>query len=128
MAKNSNSKRQRDFSNPTYQSLDSLLSFRLRPPPLLLPLPDALPAAVLDVGDRRLWRPDAGTVGPAAVQRSARRLVASEPAHTTAFSDPRLVALCVRRKIRREVIMALKKNRKGAGAKRRRNEWSDIKC
>lgn len=39
---------------------------------------------------------------------------------------PKTVALCVRRKERREVIMAL--GRGNGGAKKRRNEWSNITC
>lgn len=46
------------------------------------------------------------------------------------FDIPGKVIQCVRRKVRREVMFALpeRRRRKGAGANRRRNEWSDIKC
>lgn len=44
------------------------------------------------------------------------------------FRVPNMVVLCVRRKIRREVIHALDLTRKGAGGSKRRNEWSNVKC
>lgn len=42
------------------------------------------------------------------------------------FADPRKVAVCVRRKQRREVLFALRKT--GAGGRKRRNQWSNVKC
>lgn len=44
------------------------------------------------------------------------------------FKQPKGVAVCVRRKIRREVIFATRNTGKGSKARRHRNEWSDIKC
>lgn len=45
------------------------------------------------------------------------------------FESPLRVIRCLRRKIRRNVIFALNKRRKGAGAKRRRrNEYSNVGC
>lgn len=44
------------------------------------------------------------------------------------FAIPNKVAVCVRRKRRREVLHALKRTRKGAGARKRRNYWSDVSC
>lgn len=52
-------------------------------------------------------------------------------AHSAQFvSDPVNAVHCVRRKVRREVMFSLprRKRSKGAGAKRRRNEWSDVNC
>lgn len=47
----------------------------------------------------------------------------------TKFESPFRVVRCLRRKIRREVIFALRKEKKGAGArKRRRNPDSGVKC
>lgn len=43
------------------------------------------------------------------------------------FDVPKRVAICVRRKQRREVIIAKKLARNGGGAKHR-NIWSDVKC
>lgn len=43
-------------------------------------------------------------------------------------SSPNNVALCVRRKERKEVLFALKLRGKGSGSRRRRNEWSNIGC
>lgn len=45
------------------------------------------------------------------------------------FGDPSTVAVCVRRKQRREVLHAYRRTRKGSGAgRRRRNEYSNTKC
>lgn len=46
------------------------------------------------------------------------------------FRYPERVIECVKRKVRREVMFSLpkRKRRKGAGARRRRDEWSDIHC
>lgn len=44
------------------------------------------------------------------------------------FQTPSTVMVCVRRKIRREVIFAKNKRRKGSGAKRHRNYHSNIRC
>lgn len=47
------------------------------------------------------------------------------PSSTIAFADPSTVAICVRRKMRREVMIA--SGRRGRGGRRR--TWrSDIKC
>lgn len=44
------------------------------------------------------------------------------------FPTPKSVIICIRRKIRREVLHALRRVGSGGGKKRRRNEWSDIHC
>lgn len=45
------------------------------------------------------------------------------------FAVPQNIIVCLRRAMRREVLFALKKRRKGSGSKRRRrNQWSDIDC
>ncbi|WNK13678.1 MAG: hypothetical protein [Microvirus sp.] len=42
------------------------------------------------------------------------------------FSLPKRVIHCVRRKVRKEVIIA--KGHSGSGSRKRRNYWSDISC
>lgn len=44
------------------------------------------------------------------------------------FEHPRRVVLCIRRKVRKQVIHALKLTKKGAGSARRHNEWSHVAC
>jgi len=130
MARSKNS--QRDVSNsPLTPSLDSLLAYKIRPAPVLLPVPNNYlqqQQAVLQTGDRRLFQPDRSTSPPHAVTRKAARVQAGNSLNSLKFSDPGLVALCVRRKIRKEVIFALRKNKKGSGASRRKNFWSNISC
>lgn len=125
------SRRQRDLSISPNRSLTELLHIPLRPPPVLIPVHIPSRPVVLATGDRRRYRPDASTRPPHALTASAARVVARpDPSHpgALAFKHPPHVAICVRRKQRREVLFALKKTRKGAGAKRKRNFWSDISC
>lgn len=49
------------------------------------------------------------------------------PSHV-GFADAPNVIVCVRRKRRREVLFAKRKTRKGAGSRRRRNQFSNIRC
>lgn len=45
------------------------------------------------------------------------------------FSNPLSVTACIRRKIRREVMFAKGRTRKGAGARRhKRNAYSNVRC
>lgn len=80
--------------------------------------------------DRRLYKPDARTRPPAASpQRAARVKAKPNRFNGLQFSIPNRVAICIRRKIRREVMHALKLRKKGAGSRnRRRNFWSRISC
>jgi len=129
MSKSKNS--QRDVQNsPLTPSLDSLLAYKIRPTPVLLPVPNySQQSAVLQSGDRRLFQPDRSTAPPHAAVRSAARVTAgASNLASLKFADPKLVALCVRRKVRKEVLFAIKKTRKGSGASRRKNFWSNISC
>lgn len=98
--------------------------------PLLLGLAQAR-AIVRAIEDRRRFHP-LGLRRPAgSMLRSDRRLVEQAPPRKRGFSFavPNRVAVCVRRKTRREVIFAKRLNGKGAGARhRRRSYYSDIGC
>lgn len=88
--------------------------------------------------DRRAFHPDPKSQRPiAANPRSAARLKVSptqlRPSSPklpskVAFAAPTGVALCVSRKNRREVLFALNRTKKGAGSKRTRTKWSEVKC
>lgn len=89
-----------------------------------------------EVEDRRVWHP-LRERAPAGVfsRREERRLVERDrrssdpfPSLRLGFAVPEKVAVCVRRKTRREVIHALNKAGGGVSRKRRRNEYSDIRC
>lgn len=59
----------------------------------------------------------------------ARKLVSRSVPTRLTYSDPRKVAVCVRRHTRREVLFALKRTGKGARAHRRKwNENSEVRC
>lgn len=63
------------------------------------------------------------------IGRTAKGVYRGKLPHAVSFRVPNYVSLCVRRKIRREVYLALNKGKsRGSGSKRRRNPWSDIKC
>lgn len=117
-----------DNSIATDTVLPSLSSFLSSP----------LPETVLEVEDRRLWHPEPDLVqglsklAPTVVAKPAK----ARPGGRTGpspdvfkFAVPEKVAVCVRRKQRREVIFA--KGRAGKGAKaryRRRNDRSNVSC
>lgn len=98
--------------------------------------------------DLRYYHPAKAIRAAPALIRSATRLVVRphkrvlkaitpktiyEPtndlSHAIGFHRPNLVGICVRRKIRREVLHALHRTNRGrGGGHRRRNAWSGIKC
>lgn len=112
-------------------------------------LPDffhSVRAPLTEVADRRLWSPEpilddlprtprqVSSIGPAQpVRKQARRAKRSSLSTAMwarpvmAFNTPELVSVCVRRKRRREVLLALGK---GGGGKRRgrRNVFSKVRC
>lgn len=92
----------------------------------------AVRSLLSEVEDRRTFNP-AGRFRPAASSR--RHLVKTKPIKLTGFASspihgfvaPRGVAICVRRKIRREVIFA--RGKQGRGNKKPRyNLFSKVRC
>lgn len=119
---------QRDFSTPT-QSLASLLAYQLRPAPVLLPVPTTITQYdVLAAGDRRLFRPDESTRPPSTPKPGSSRVVVGKTLNAVRFTEPKMVSICVRRKIRKEVIFALGKRKKGSSSGKRKNFWSSVSC
>lgn len=95
-----------------------------------------LDAAVLGTEDRRLFHPLGARSPAGATWRSARALGVAGSASSGApgniplgigFRDSSRVAICVRRRMRREVILA---KGKGGGGHRppRKGYWSDVWC
>lgn len=79
----------------------------------------------------RLYQSPTGRVGTRTPDRRRREWTAQEFAKSKlSFLRPDLVAVCLRRKARREVLFALdKKPKRGrGGGARRRNKWSNVKC
>lgn len=98
--------------------------------------PPIKPVTLALIEDRRTFHParylrGAQTLGGkfnAEVVARPAKLTRSVPAHI-GFRAPARVVLCVRRRQRKEVLFALRKTRKGAGARRRRrNIWSGVRC
>lgn len=106
------------------------------PAPLHLASSRHYRALIAQMEDRRRFTFDPLSP-PVAVRRSDRRVVVSASSahgrsnfHGLKFSVPERIALCAKRKIRKEVLFAFKFAGRG-GAKRkayRRNFWSSIGC
>lgn len=107
-------------------------------PDLPINNPSRSPVDLTEVEDYRVFTPD-----PVRTAKSSRRSVVrlqlapapGRPVSGRPFSDvqalmfrqPKHVLVCVRRKSRREVLMALGKG--GRGNRRgRRSYWSDVRC
>lgn len=104
-------------------------------------LPSRPAVALRAVEDRRHFHPDQA-YRPALgfSRRDQSRVVLRNPTKVAkrynrlvipdvfGFRAPNYVAICIRRKIRKEVIHALKLEKRGAGGAKRRNFWSGVKC
>ena len=101
-------------------------------------LPRPLVAPLTNYEDRRAYHPISRAFRPAfsipraariirAVEPKAPRLWSAQTKSTLAFAEPRRVLVCLRRQVRKEVLLALGK---GGGGKRkpRRNHLSEISC
>lgn len=44
------------------------------------------------------------------------------------FAEAAKTVICFKRKVRREVLHALKQKHSGKGSPKKRNEWSDVQC
>lgn len=123
-------------TNPTRTS--SVLRPNTRPLSLLSTLTTINPLEDGNYGqhDGRYWNPTRATSGPATATRGAARLNPDKYRSLRGqqlpwrlqFSLPRSVALCVRRRIRRQVMFALGLRGKGSRSGRNRNLYSGIKC
>lgn len=86
------------------------------------------PLALIPLGDGRFFHPSPKLTRPfAAAPRSAARLVMRGTG--VQFANPRRVVVCVRRKIRKEVMFALGVGgQAGRKAKPRKSAGSEISC
>lgn len=60
--------------------------------------------------------------------RSRKAYVFAKPVEAFGFADARRTVICLKRKVRRSVIFAFKHTGKGARARKRRNDYSNIRC
>jgi len=111
---------------------------------LSLPLsPSLLVSSQLDMfEDRRRWSPVSFPPAKTFGYRPARFIVKKQPLKTRSrfshnvgalpssisFQYPKQTLICVRRKIRKEVLHAIGKSGKNGGRKYRRSEFSLIGC
>jgi len=78
--------------------------------------------------DARYHNPTKRSAKPSSLINAATRLQQTRT-HAIGFVQPGRTAVCVRRRVRKEVLFARNHTRRGAGSKnRRRNEWSKVKC
>lgn len=113
--------------------------------PVPSPLRVTIPLAAPVFGDRRTFTPDRQARPIFSLPRTLRdirnpaRIVArqnpakrqlSQTKAVLTFADPRRIPLCIRRKVRKQVLHAFKKTGKGSARHRRPrfNEWSSISC
>lgn len=139
----------RGSAHGTPSSLTSLLSPTIKPTkPMVAPTTlsylqqDIQQEAALATLKRSQWHPQQQRRPANATKRSSTRLVIGGVAIPTQelrigpistgvrFAVPHKIGICVRRKIRREVLHALLRTNKSGGGKspRRRNFYSGIKC
>lgn len=129
-----NSPQYRRYSVPRRSALN-VTSIRNTPPLRLTPIVVRSPTPALD--DRRLFHFDKMAVS--ALRRGATRLVVRQnPLHNqlsqtkalVAFADPDKVHICLRRRVRKQIMHALGKAGKGSRLfkKPRRNEFSSVHC
>lgn len=112
----------------------SVQRYRVRTMPLSAV---SLSSPLLSMEDRRTFHPLRDLRPVASFVKSAARVVAKQrvnfpqPSQTKAllaFADPRRVLVCVRRRIRREVLHAKRIAGSGGMRKPRRNALSSISC
>lgn len=103
---------------------------------------DVLLQPLLNFEDRRQYHPDPEPPAGVVLFRDARVLKPSSPArrspagvsiaellpHGLQFDDARGVLVCVRRKRRREVLFATKRNGRNGARRYRRNKFSEVSC
>lgn len=128
-------KRNTTFSQSAIASALDFASFDEVERALWSPSSTSIRSISPEIEDRRTWAPDRGPVSTRSSRRSRIPLQAFTPLYSrnfdvpahVAFKAPRYVAVCVRRRNRREVLLA--KNQGGGGHRRpKRNALSDIRC
>lgn len=110
-----------------------------RPRLAVVSVPRLSPETLRELEDRRLYNPTKTVSPPRSIRRDQARLTlpvrrANKPHrppalfHQPAFAIPDRVAICVRRKVRKEVLHAKKVAGKSGLRKPRRNFWSKVQC
>lgn len=133
-------RRERGVSR-SFDPLGALLMPRSIAAPVL---PRLVAPVVARIEDRRLFHPEGAFKAPSSLFRMDRRIVARSnkaqsypsvsPRYDTnlsfrvGFAVPNRVAICAKRKIRREVINAKGIAGGSVSRRRRRNYWSDVDC
>jgi len=140
MARNSSRRRRVNNTNANNVAHDSI-TFRPSTSKFLSPLASDFYDTQIGkpnlrlLEDRRFWHP-LGQRRPAQSFRNVNhslkipsgRSTSKYPLHTVGFVNPENVAVCVRRKIRKEVLFAKRKTGKRGQKKPRFNWFSKVSC
>lgn len=117
-----------DTANPLLERRNALSSVDE-----LLRAYEALDTSLMEVEDGRQWHPLRQDRPAESFRRADRMFTDSVVAFddrrpSRGFAHPPGVAVCIRRKTRREVLHALRKTGRGGSKKRRYNWKSFVKC
>jgi len=118
------------------------LSELLRPPKIQHTAPVAIPSpakmlknTLRQIEDRRTFHPQGNKRPARSLNRSQHKLVLADKktnprlSNRVQFDAPKRVLICIRRKMRKEVLFAKAKTGKGARARRHRQSYfSEVKC
>lgn len=128
---------ERDTSDIASEPLQKLLRPQIQhTAPVVHPSPTKILKNTLrQIEDRRTYHPQGAQRPARSLERSQHRLVipqkknAPRLSNRVQFDAPKRVLICIRRKIRKEVLFAKRKTGKGARARRhRRNYFSEVTC
>lgn len=127
MARGGGSRTSRDQRDDySVASLSELLGPSPPPAPVFVP---PLYSPLTEVEDLRTWHPEGDDRPVRGVPSAATRTyLPSFSSGQLAFANPSRVVVCARRHQRREVLFAMRRTRKGAGARRRRTWRSNVSC
>jgi len=130
---------ERDTSDIASDHLSELLRPSLKikhTAPVAHPSPTKILKNTLrQIEDRRTYHPQADKRPARSLNRSQHSLVIRDKktsprlSHQVQFDAPKRVLICIRRKMRKEVLFAKSKTGKGARARRhQRNYYSEVTC
>lgn len=120
------------------REIENIANRRLQVPRIMTPRPlNRLTPNLRLVEDRRTWHPDGKALSPVRMLNSKRPRLQPVAFSSSklrnviptaiGFKIPKKVAICVRRKQRKEVLFAKRKAGHGT-ARPKRNQWSDVHC
>lgn len=125
-----------DYSPSLTQLLHPSIPQKQKPLTAFSPSPEKMLKNTLrEIEDRRTWHPQGAQRPARSVTRSQHKLVLPKKDSSprlpsrVAFDAPKQVLVCIRRKMRKEVLFAKRKTWKGSRARRHRHTYfSEVTC